>query len=153
MAGNAIAYAAIGIAAAAIAVALAASASIMQVQEQISGLVPAAAEPQTREFYLFSEVDESINEDELGIPPDKFSLEEITVNRGDRVVIHFYNLEPEETEEKHSFTMADHYQTHNDVDASDNKTIEFVADQSGVFQYQCIYHQPTMSGNLVVLSP
>ncbi len=61
MAGNAIAYAAIGIAAAAIAVAVAASASIMQVQDQISGLVSTEAEPQTREFYLFSEVDENIN--------------------------------------------------------------------------------------------
>jgi plastocyanin len=153
MAGNAIAYAAIGVAAAAIALAVAASASIMQVQDRISGLVPTAAEPQTREFYLFSEVDENINEEELGIPPDKFSLEEITVNKGDRVVVHFYNLEPEETEELHSFSMSGHYQTHNDVDASDNKTIEFVADESGVFQYQCVYHQPTMSGNLVVLSP
>lgn len=153
MAGNAIAYAAIGIAAVATALAVAAYASIMQVQDQVSGLVPAGAEPQTREFYLFSEVDENIDEEELGIPPDKFSLDEITVNKGDRVVVHFYNLEPEETEELHSFSMSGVYQTHNDVEASDNKTIEFVADQAGVFQYQCVYHQPTMSGNLVVLSP
>jgi len=42
--------------------------------------VPTAAEPQTREFYLFSEVDENMEEDALGIPPDKFSLEEMTAN-------------------------------------------------------------------------
>lgn len=89
----------------------------------------------------------------LGIPPDKFSLEEITVNKGDRVVIHFYNLEPEETEELHRFSMSGHYQMHNDVDASDNKTIEFVAEESGIFQYHCVYHPPIMSGNLLVLSP
>ncbi len=152
MASNAIAYVAIGIAAAAIAIAVAASASIMQVQDQISGLAPTGAEPQTREFYLFSEVDENIDEDVLGIPPDKFSLEEITVNRGDRVVIHFYNLEPEETQEHHTFSMSGTYQMHNDINAGENTTIEFVADEVGIFQYQCVYHLPTMTGNLVVLS-
>lgn len=153
MATNAIAYAAIGVAAAAIALTLVASASIMQVQDQVSKLAPVAAEPQTREFYLFTEVDDNINEDKLGIPPDEFSLNEITVNQGDKVVIHFYNLEAEDTQEHHTFTMADHYQMNNDLNAGQNKTIEFVADKSGVFQYQCVYHQPTMKGNLVVLSP
>jgi plastocyanin len=152
MASNAIAYAAIGVAVAAIALAVAASASIMQVQDRISGLEPEGAEPQTREFYLFSEVDESINEDALGIPPDKFSLEEITVNKGDTVVVHFYNLEPEETQEHHTFTMFGDYEMHHDLNASTEKTIEFVAGEEGIFQYQCVFHQPTMSGNLVVLS-
>jgi plastocyanin len=151
MASNAIAYAAIGIAAVAIALAVAVSASIMQMQDQISDIAPAGAEPHTREIYLFSEVDENIDEDVLGIPPDKFSLGEITVKRGDRVVIYFYNLEPEETQELHSFSMSGHYQMHNDVNAGEDRTIEFVADQSGIFQYQCIYHLPTMTGNLVVL--
>lgn len=151
-ASNAVTYAAIGIAVAAIALAVAASASIMQIQDQISGLAPTGAEPQTREFYLFSEVDENLDEDELGIPPDKFSLEEITVNKGDRVVIHFYNLEPEETQEHHSFSMFGPYEMHHDLNASTDKTIEFVAGESGIFQYQCVFHQPTMSGNLVVLT-
>lgn len=151
MASNVIAYAAIGVALAAIALAVAASASIMQVQDRISGLEPEGAEPQTREFYLFSEVDENIDEDALGIPPDKFSLEEITVNKGDTVVVRFYNLEPEETQEHHSFTMFGDYEMHHDLNASTDKTIEFVAGKEGIFQYQCVYHLPTMTGNLVVL--
>lgn len=145
-AGSALAYVAIGIAAVAIAVAGAAVATVMQAE-------PGEPEQpaQTREFYLFTEVDENIEEETLAIPPDMFSLEEITVNKDDRVVIHFYNLEPEETQEKHSFTMAAPYETHNDVDASTNKTIEFTATEGGIFEYQCVYHTPTMRGNLVVL--
>jgi plastocyanin len=152
MASNAIVYAGIAIAVVAIVLAVVASASIMQVQDIVSGLVPAMVDPQTREFYLFSEVDENIDEDRLGIPPDKFSLGEITVNKGDRVVIHFYNLEPEETQERHTFSMFEAYQMHYDINAGEDRIIEFVADKSGIFQYQCVYHMPTMAGNLVVLS-
>lgn len=121
-------------------------------QGRISGLEPVGAEPQTREFYLFSEVDENIEEDALGIPPDKFSLEETTVNEEDRVVIHFYKLEPEARQEHQSFTMFGDYEMHHDLNANTNKRIEFVAKEEGIFQYQCVFHPPTMSGNLVVLS-
>ena len=153
MAKNVVAYAAIAIAAASIALAIAVSSNLVQLQERVSGLVPAVQESQTREFYLFSEVDENIVEEELGIPPDKFSLAEITVNRGDSVVIHFYNLEPEETQERHTFTIFETYQMNHDINAGEDVNIEFVADEAGIFQYACVYHMPTMTGNLVVLSP
>ncbi len=144
---NGLAYVSIGIAFAAIAISLAVAAMPQQ---------PAGREapvPQTREFYLFTEVDEVIEEEEdlLAIPPDKFSLEEITVNQGDRVVIHFYNLEPEETQEHHTFTMVDPYQMNIDLNAGENQTIEFVANESGIFEYQCVFHTPTMRGQLVIL--
>lgn len=145
MASRAVSYVAIGIAAVAIAIAGAALALL-----QAPG-APSEAEPERREFHLFSVVNPDINEEELGIPPDQFSMSEITVNKGDTVVVHFYNLEPEETEEKHSFTMFEGYEMHHDVDASESKTIEFVASESGIFEYQCVYHQPTMRGNLIVL--
>ena len=41
---------------------------------------------------------------------------------------------------------------HNDLNANTNKTMEFVATESGIFEYHCVYHLPTMRGNLVVLS-
>lgn len=151
MAGKTVTFLAIGLSAGAIALALAAIASVIQMQDQTSSITPVRIEPQTRVFYLFSEVDGNIDEDTLGIPPDKFSIEEITVYRGDRVVVHFYNLEPEETQEHHSFSMSAPYQMHNDLNAAENMTFEFVATQSGIFEYQCVYHLPTMKGNLVVL--
>jgi hypothetical protein len=152
LASNAIVYAGIAIAVVAIALAVVASASTIQVHDTVSGLVTAMADPQTRKFYLFSEVDENIDEDRLGISPDKFSLREITVNNGDLVVIHFYNLEQEETQERHTFSMIETYQMHYDINAGEDRIIEFVADKSRTFQYQCVCLMSTMAGNLVVLS-
>ncbi|MEM3083628.1 MAG: hypothetical protein QXU32_05255 [Nitrososphaerales archaeon] len=47
-----------------------------------------------REFYIFSVVNEDVEEmeEELEIPPDQFSQTQITVRKGDTVRIHFYNL-------------------------------------------------------------
>jgi plastocyanin len=142
---NGLAYGSIGIAVAAIAISLA-TAFLPQPAPQ----VPA----QTREFYLLTQVDEGVEvrEDELGIPPDLFYPTEMVVNKGDRVVVHFYNLEPEETQEHHTFTiMGGVYQTHNDLNAGEQKTIEFTATEAGVFTYVCTYHIPTMRGQLAVL--
>ena len=108
--------------------------------------------PQTREIYLFSQVDEHIEQEGLEIPPDMFSQDTIVVKQGDRVKIHFYNLEPVESQEHHTFTINDPaYKTHNDVNAGENTEIEFTASKSGVFDYICTFHQPTMRGELVVL--
>jgi plastocyanin len=145
---NSLVYASIGIAVAAIAISLAVAALLQQpAQEE-------APAPQTREFYLLTQVDEGVEtiEDELGIPPDLFFPTQMTVNKGDRVIVHFYNLEPEETQEHHTFTITSGvYQTHNDLNAGEQKTIEFTASEAGVFDYICTFHQPTMRGELVVL--
>lgn len=146
---NGLAYAAIGIAAAAIAISLAVAAMLQQPAPQ------EASAPQTREFNLFTQVDEGAEavEDEIGIPPDLFFPTQMTVNKGDKVVVHFYNLEPEETQEHHTFTMfSGVYQMNHDLNAGEQKTIEFTASEAGVFEYQCVFHQPTMKGQLVVLS-
>jgi plastocyanin len=105
----------------------------------------------TREFYLFSVVDENIDEDNLGIPPDQFSQTQITVRKGDTVKIHFYNLEPVETQEVHTFTILDGpYEMNHEVNAGEHAVIEFVADKRGIWEYICTEHQPTMRGQLVV---
>lgn len=107
--------------------------------------------PQTREISLFSQVDEHIEEDKFGIPPDQFSLDSIVANKGDNVKIHFYNLEPVETQEHHTFTITSPYDVNLDVNAGEKASIEFIATESGVFDYVCTYHQPTMRGQLVIL--
>jgi plastocyanin len=108
--------------------------------------------PQTREIYLFTEVDEHIDEEKMAIPPDMFSQDTIVVKEGDRVKIHFYNLEPIESQEHHTFTINDPaYNIHNDINAEENTVIEFTSSKEGVYDYLCTYHQPTMRGELVVL--
>lgn len=139
-----LAFAAIGIAAAAIAISIAAWLQQPQLDE--------APAPQTREFYLLTQVDEEVDEEQFGIPPDLFFPTQMTVNKGDKVLVHFYNLEPEETQEHHTFTMAsDPYQMHHDLNAGEQKTIEFAASEAGVYDYICVLHTPTMKGQLIIL--
>ena len=107
--------------------------------------------PQTREIWLFSQVDEHIEEDKFGIPPDQFSHDSIVAKKGDNVKIHFYNLEPVESQEHHTFTIASPYGINYDINAGEGTTIDFIATESGVFDYVCTYHEPTMRGQLVIL--
>ncbi len=108
--------------------------------------------PQTRDIYLFSQVDENIDEEKFGIPPDQFSLGSIVVYKGDTVRIHFTNLEPVETQEHHTFTLSAPYNIDSDINAGEDTIIEFTATKAGVFEYVCTYNEPTMTGQLVVLN-
>ena len=107
--------------------------------------------PQTRDIYLFSQVDENIDEEKFGIPPDQFSLGSIVINKGDTVKIHFTNLEPVETQEHHTFTLSAPYNIDADINAGEDTIIEFAATEAGIFEYVCTYHIPTMTGQLVIL--
>ena len=119
---------------------------------QTGNIMEASSSPQTKDIYLFSQVNENIDEDKFGIPPDLFSLEQIIVNKGDNVRIHYYNLEPIETQEHHTFTIEQSpYKMDYDINAGESTTIEFTASEAGIFEYLCTFHKPTMSGQLVVL--
>lgn len=113
----------------------------------LSRSAPAAQE---REFYVLTVVlgfNDSFVE---GLPPhDGFSPDQITVNRGDTVKIHFYNTEDEQ--ERHSFTMAAPYTMDHDLDWKQNETFSFTATTAGMFQFWCKYHLPSMVGYLIVL--
>lgn len=81
------------------------------------------------------------------ISPDLFSLDSIVVNKGDNVKIHFYNLEPEEKQEHHTFIIDDPaYMVHVVINSEENTIIEFTVSEAGVFDYLCTFHQPTMRG-------
>lgn len=107
--------------------------------------------PQTREISLFTQVDEHIDEDKFTIPPDQFSLDSIVAQKGDNIKIHFYNLEPVESQEHHSFTITSPYDINYDINAGEVASIDFTATESGIFDYFCTYHQPTMRGQLIIL--
>ena len=141
-----------GLGIAAIAIAIAAIfVATSGIQEEI-GDEESEYAPQTRDVYLFTMVDEHIDEEALEIPPDQFSHDSIVANEGDTIKIHFYNLEQVESQEHHTFTINDpSYKIHEDINAGESTIIEFKATKSGIFDYICTYHQPTMRGQLVVL--
>jgi plastocyanin len=111
-----------------------------------SSLSPASSS--NKIFYLFSAEHEEVNETKLGIPPDTYSPDVLVVTEGDNVTIHFYNLD---TTDRHTFTMGTPYNINEDLLPGTNATFTFKAGDEGVFRFYCTYHQPIMSGQLVVL--
>jgi plastocyanin len=104
----------------------------------------------TREFYLTNMDNPKMNETITGLPADIYNIPEMTVKKGDTVLIHFYNLEPE-TADRHSFTfLTGPYVRNVALDGGQNQTIVFTANQTGIFKYVCVYHMPSMTGQLVV---
>lgn len=117
----------------------------------LSHTSPAA---QRRDFYLFG-VDQSFNKSlASGLKGDyAYSSSVITVNKGDTLVVHFYNP----TDTNHTFTMGSPYSNDifvaahpTDTSPIHNATITISASQAGIFQFYCRFHTPSMSGNIVV---
>ena len=109
---------------------------------------------QTRDFYLYG-VDQSFNASlATGLKADyAYSSSVITVNKGDTLVIHFYNP----TDANHTFTIGSPYA--NDVvvlgQPTNNSpirsaTVNISVNQAGIFPFHCRFHLPSMSGTIVV---
>jgi plastocyanin len=101
---------------------------------------------QTREFVVVTG-SAGFNETEVGIPHDIFIPSKIIVNQGDKVVVHFYNVD----DEHHTFTIGSPYNINVDLAGGQHQDITFVANYPGVYTFYCVYHLPTMTGELVVL--
>ncbi len=109
---------------------------------------PASQAPQTREFYLFTD-SIPFNSTKVGVPHDIFTPNRILVNKGDTVIIRYYNLE--DVPEDHTFTTGDPYAMNFVLHMNQNVTIQFVANTPGIFAYRCTFHQPTMTGYIAVI--
>jgi len=98
--------------------------------------------------FVVTVAEESFNQSLTGIPNYSFVPSNIVVNQGDTVTIHFYDTDVN----KHTFTIAAPYDISIDLSGGENQNVTFVAKYSGIFTYYCIYHLPTMVGQLTVLS-
>ena len=99
-------------------------------------------------FFLFNTELPAFNVTEF--PPDDFSLKILEVNQDDNITVYFYNMEAP-TGDKHSFTINAPYNVNLTLGQGKNGSISFVSNEPGIFRYYCEYHEPTMSGQLVVL--
>lgn len=105
-----------------------------------------------REFWLFTTEMPDFNQTRMAMPSDIFSPSTIAVNKGDTVVIHFFNTE-EFGGDPHTFTIYNPYNINVVLRPGENQTITFDADTTGIFIYYCTFHQPTMRGQLIVQPP
>jgi len=116
--------------------------------------------PENRVFYLFARdlsFNFSLTSGGNQLTSDyAYSTNYIIINKGDTLVIHFYNP----TDERHSFTMKAPYEgnytlSEGPTDQAPTSpihdvTITINASQAGTFQFYCIFHPPQMRGSLIV---
>jgi nitrous oxide reductase len=114
------------------------------------GKIPSMSTPGEKTFYIFTSEVQNVDENKLKVAGDSFSVHTLVVNKGDKVTVHFYNVDDVKTE-RHSFTIGDPYKVDIDLGFSQNGNATFTADQSGLFPYYCKYHLPVMTGQLLVL--
>ncbi|MGI0102250.1 MAG: cupredoxin domain-containing protein [Nitrosotalea sp.] len=106
-----------------------------------------------REFWMFDSEIPGLNETQMGMPHDIYSMSTMAVFKGDKVIVHFFNIE-EPGGDNHSFTILDKpYDINVVVHPGENKTITFDANTTGIFTYYCTFHYPTMRGQLIVQPP
>lgn len=115
-----------------------------------SAKIPSMSTPGEKTFYIFTSEVENVDENKLKVPGDSFSVHTLVVNKGDKVTVHFYNVDDVKTE-RHSFTIGDPYKVDIDLGFGQNGNATFTADHSGLFTYYCRYHLPVMTGQLLVL--
>lgn len=114
------------------------------------GKIPSMSTPGEKTFYIFTSEVPNVDENKLMVAGDSFSVHTLVVNKGDKVTVHFYNVDDVKTE-RHSFTIAGPYKVDIDLGFAQNGNATFTADQSGIFPYYCKYHLPVMTGQLLVL--
>jgi plastocyanin len=112
--------------------------------------IPTLTKPGEKEFYVFTVEIPDVEEEKLKVAGDAFSLTTLTVNKGDKVTVHFYNVDPVKTE-RHSFTIGAPYNIDKDLLPGQSAVASFTADHEGIFQYYCKYHLPVMIGQLEVV--
>ncbi len=114
----------------------------------LAGPKPVQHPAENRVFWVFTVV-LPFNDTTVGVSHDYFAPDRITVFRGDNVTVHFFNTEDEP--EAHTFTMDSPYSMNRVLPYNTTTTFSFTASVAGIFSYRCAYHQPTMTGWLVVL--
>jgi len=115
-----------------------------------SAKIPSMSTPGEKTFYIFTSEVENVDDGKLKVAGDSYSVHTLVVNKGDKVTVHFYNVDDVKTE-RHSFTIGDPYKVDIDLGFGQNGNATFTADHSGLFTYYCRYHLPVMTGQLLVL--
>ena len=126
------------------------SMAMMNANMSSGGKIPSLSTPGEKAFYVFTSEIEGVDEAKLKVAGDVFSVNTLVANKGDKVTVHFYNVDPVK-EERHSFTVGDPYAVNIDLGFAESGNATFTADNVGVFPFYCQYHQPVMEGQLVVL--
>lgn len=62
--------------------------------------IPSLSTPGEKDFQVFTSEIEGVDEEKLKVAGDAFSVNTLVANKGDKVTVHFYNVDPVK-EERH----------------------------------------------------
>ena len=62
------------------------------------GALPSMSIPGQKTFYIFTTEVENVDEKKLKVAGDSFSLHTLVMNKGDKVTVHYYNVDDVKTE-------------------------------------------------------
>jgi len=106
------------------------SMAMMNANMSSGGKIPSLSTPGEKALYVFTSEIEGVDEEKLKVAGDAFSVNTLVANKGDKVTVNFYNVDPVK-EERHSFTVGDPYAVNIDVGFAESGNATFTADNVG----------------------
>ena len=113
----------------------------------IAGPIPSLITRRVKTFHLF--ISEIEVEEKLKLE-NSFYINSLAVEKGDKVTVNFYNVDPV-GQERHSFTIRDLYIVDIDIAFAENGNDTSTSNNQISNPYYCKYHQPVIAGQVLAL--
>lgn len=113
----------------------------------VAGPIPSLITRRVKTFHLFTskiEVEEKLKLE------NSFYINSLAVEKGDKVTVNFYNVDPVR-QERHSFTIGDPYIVDIDITFAENGNVTLTSNNQTTNPYYCKYHQPVIGGQVLAL--
>ena len=112
----------------------------------VAGPIPSLTR-RVKTFHIFTSEIEGKEKLKL---ENSFYINSLAVEKGDKVIVNFYDLNPVR-HERHSFTIGDPYKIDIDIAFSENGNVTLTANNQLTEQYYSKKHQPLLDGHVLAL--
>lgn len=113
----------------------------------VAGPIPSLVTRRVKTFHIFTS--EIGGREKLKLE-NSFYINSLAVEKGDKVTVNFYDLNPVR-HERHSFIIGDPYKIDIDIAFSENENVTLTANNQLIDQYYSKRHQPLLDGQVLAL--
>ena len=113
----------------------------------VVGPIPSLITRRVKTLHLFTSEIEVEEKQKL---ENSFYINSLAVEKGDKVTVNFYNVDPVR-QERHSFTIGDPYKVDIDIAFAENGNVTLTANNQTTNPYYYKYHQPVIGGQVLAL--
>jgi hypothetical protein len=113
----------------------------------VAGPIPSLIARRIKTFHIFTSEIEGKEKQKL---ESSFYINSLAVERGDKVAVSFYNMDPIR-HERHSFTIGYPYKIDIDIAFSENGKVTLTSNNQATNQYYSRKHQPLLDGQVLAL--